>query len=358
MVQKIRLSRDGVVESHRMQPYHLNQAKNQPAKRLGRLQKLLKTREPKICIVRGEGIGDVIMTTPTLHAIKEAFGTVQLHYATNTRYLDGALVKVLKYNPDVDEILERELLDDSQYDLVVNLHCPCIYYEKPSNPPINRIDIFAQHAGIKLSDPQPRYFIQKSEIEEGEDLIRAFYGKSIVIAQPFASTERRSLDLRRFRDVLQRLANEYNTMNLVLTHGSDFQSDITWDTIPNTAVLKDLDIRQIGGLMVHSNLVLCPDSSILHLAGALRVPTVALFGPTHPAARVNHYPEAVAVWKGDGLGPCPCWYTSCPVGNVCWDMMSVEEIVTACGNHLQSANKVDILQLTKRRLATIETEII
>lgn len=353
MVQKIRLSRDGVVVPDRMQPYHANQAKNQPAKKLSRLQKLLKTKEPRICVVRGEGIGDVLMTTPVVHDIRNFFETVQLHYATNTRYLDGALVKVLQYNPDIDEILERELLDESKYDLVMNLHCPCIYYEKRENPPINRIDLFARHLGVRLSDPTPRYFIQKSEIETGRDFIAPFIGKKVVLAQPYASTERRSLDLRKFKDILKELAVRHNTMNLVLTHGSDFNKDIMWNEIPHTAELKNLDIRQIAGIMAHSNLVLCPDSSILHLAGALGVPTVALFGPTHPMARINHYPNAVAIWKGDSMMPCPCWYQQCPIGETCWKSMTVDEVVNACASRL-NANKVSIRQHT----ATIKTEIV
>ena len=335
MIQKIRLGADGVVTAGRTQPYISGAAKQRPAVKLNRLQKLIKSREPYICVVRGEGIGDVLMTTPTVHALKNIFKKVYITYATNTKYLDGALVKVLQHNPDVDEILERQLLDDSRYDLVINLHCPAIWHEKPGKKPINRIDLFANHAGVKLPSTSPRYFVQPEEIEDGAKLVSHLQGDKVILVQPSASNQRRSLDHGKLKAALTTLGSTHGIKSLVLTHSSDFGTDVLWDNIPGCKTMKDLDIRQIAGLMVHCDLVLCPDSSVLHLAGALRVPTVSFFGPTHPAARVNYYPEAVAIWKGEDLNPCPCWYDTCPIGEACWANMSATDLVTALEPHFE-----------------------
>lgn len=359
MVQKIRLGADGVVTGKRMQPYTSGQAKQTPSVKLSRLQKLLKSREPHICVVRGEGLGDVLMTTPTVRALKKTSNRVQISYATNTRYLEGALVKVLQHNPDINEILERDLLDDSRYDLVVSLHCPAIYYEKPGNPPINRIDLFASHAGVKLSSHDLAYFIQQDEVEAGEKLVSHLQNKKIILVQPFSSSEKRSLSHDKLKSALSILATTHGIMSLVLTHSTDFGTEVLWDSIPGCKTMRDLDIRQIAGLMVHCDLVLCPDSSILHLAGALKVPTVAFFGPTHPAARINYYPNAVAIWRGEDLNCSPCWYESCSMGETCWSMISAADIVLACTEHLHSSSRVDILQLIKKsNTITISTEII
>jgi ADP-heptose:LPS heptosyltransferase len=40
---------------------------------------------------------------------------------------------------------------------------------------------------------------------------------------------------------------------------------------------------------------LCNDTGVMHMAGALRVPTVALFGPTDPALWTPPAPEVVVV---------------------------------------------------------------
>jgi len=159
---------------------------------------------------------------------------------------------------------------------------------------------------------------------------------------------------------LTALATHYNTVNLILTHDSDFQTDVLWENIPNSMMVKNLNVRQIAGLMVNCDLVLCQDSSVLHLAGALDVPTVSLFGPTHPAARINHYPNAVAIWKGEKFAPCPCWYnTACAIGEACWAHIRPDDIVETCVRHLHSTKKVNISQLIRKSSAvTISTEVI
>lgn len=168
---KSALDSSGVVVNTKRRGFQPYAAKTTPRVGLSRLMQLLKSGSPRIAVVRGEGIGDVLMTTPTLHAIKELFGgSCHISYATNTRYLDGALVKTLQYNPDVDEILERELIKDSEFDLVINLHCPCIAHEKHGKPPINRVDLFANHVGINLTDKRLKYYPTKQEIEAEENI--------------------------------------------------------------------------------------------------------------------------------------------------------------------------------------------
>lgn len=359
MRQKITLNRDGVCIPSRMRPFIPSQAQRTPAVRLSRLEKLLKTNQPKICVVRGEGLGDVIMTTPTVRALKEKFENVEITYATNTRYLQGALVKVLQYNPDITEIIERELLDEGRYDLVINLHCPCVHYEKPENPPVNRIDLFAKHAGVKLTDTTPRYFPRKDEIQVGKEFVEPMLPNKIMMVQPFASSERRSLDQSKMKKAVTELYNIYGIKSIIVKHSSDFSTDVLWDNVPGSALLRDVDVREIAGVMTQCDMVLCPDSSLLHLAGAIGVPTVSIFGPTHPAARVNHYKNAVAIWMGESLAPCPCWYSACPINSACWSMITTEMIVDSVVKHLDSTEKVDATELSKQSArVTIRTEII
>lgn len=359
MIQKIRLANDGTCVAKRIQPYTGSDARVTPSIKVNRLKKLIEGKEPKVCIVRGEGIGDVIMTLPTVHALKTMFQKIDISYATNTNYLGGALQKVLLYNPDISEILERDLLEDSKYDLVINLHCPCIRYEKPGCSPLNRIDIFAKHVGVTLSNPVPSYYVQKEEVQWAEEKISHLQGQKLILVQASASTSRRSLDHRVLKTTLQGLFQQHNIVSLLVQHGSDYKSEVEWSAVPGVVPIKDLDIREIAAMMVHCDMVLCPDSSILHLAGALGVPTVSIFGPTHPAARVNHFPNAIAIWKGENYTPCPCWYQHlCPIGHACWSI-EPDEIIDTCINHLQQTSKISIEKLlSKQEEVIIHTEII
>lgn len=355
--QKITLANDGIIVPKRMQP--AGAAISPPAVRLSRLKRLIETHEPRVCVVRGEGIGDVITTTPTIHAIRQQFSKIHLTYATNTRYLGGALVEVLKYNPDIDQIIERELLDEADYDLVINLHCPCIHYEKRKNPPVSRIDLFAGHAGVKLTSAVPRFFIQEEEVAAGEALMGPLMNERVILVQPSASSKKRTLSHRTLKTAVADLYKNYGLRSIVLTHSSDWATEVMWENIPGVTVFKDLKIREIASVMVHCDLTLCPDSSILHLAGALGAPGVVLLGPSHPRARAGHYKSITAVWGGDGLAPCPCWYEGCPIHEACWSAITPDRIVAACIEQLNKTSKLDKTSLSyKDSGLVIETEIL
>ena len=359
MKQKLRLDSGGVAVNTPHRPFSPSQARRTSRSALYRLHQLMKAGTPRVAIQRGEGIGDVLMTTPTAHAIKLLFKQSHLTYVTNTTYLDGALVKTLKYNPDVDEIVERNVFSVQDYDLVLNLHCPCIAHEKPGLPPVNRIDLFARHVGIRLQDHRPRYYLLREEVKAEQKLFDTWREPTMLV-QPFASNERRSMDHRVLKDAVVRMWEQYRVRSVVVTHGRDWSSDTLWDNLPGSVQIHNADVRRIAAMMAHVDLVLCPDSSLLHLAGALEVPTVSIFGPTHPAARVNHYPQAVAIWHGEKMKPCPCWYESCPIGENCWKLITSNEIVEACVQHMENTSKVDMntLPVHEPGQMVVETEVV
>jgi len=340
-----------------MKPYVSGQANLRPPKRIQQLRKLLDTKSPDICIVRGEGLGDVLMTTPTIEALKNILPEQsKITYATNTRYLSGGLVKALQYNPSVDQVIDRDQLDEGDYDLVVNLHCPCVAYEKKSNPPLNRIDIFANHTGVKLENKLPRYYIQPSEVEWGKSFLaqhRIGLTDKKIMVHVFTTAVRRNLDSSLFKSALMDLASKGYKL-FILSHSTDYPGSVQFDNIPGAIVLKDEDIRNVAGLMVNCNLVLCPDSAILHLAGALSVPTVSIFGHTDPRARINYYKETVAIWPGQRLQCACCWSGPCNMKDACYKMVTKEMIVDACVDRLGSTDqKVSIYEPQTIRIERI-----
>ncbi len=334
-----------------------------PPKKIARIRELLKTREPRIAVIRGEGIGDVIMTTPTIRALKELFdGRVRITYATNTQYAEGALVKILRGNPYIDNIIDRDKLDESDYDTVISLHCPAIAYEKFGNPPINRIDLFARHVGLTpLANPVPSLYLTPTEINTAGEFIHrlGLYGKKLMCVQIFGSSQARSLDQMKVKNAMVSLYNDHQVRSLIFTHSSDKMTDIMWNEIPGSVVVRDKDCREISAIMCHADLVLCPDSALLHMAGALGVPTVALFGPTDPRARVNYYANAVAIWEGEKLGGHPHWYERCPYGGLCWKLITEEAIVESCVTHIAASKKVNLDDVVKHvRYSVIKTDVV
>ncbi len=337
---------DGVMQFNtRMQPYTPYSADLNPKKKIHQINQLIKTGRPKICIIRGEGIGDVIMTTPAIHELKNQFGgNCEITYATNLQYLDGALPAVLKNNPDIANIIDRANIDESDYNCVISLHCPAIAHEVPMAQPINRIDLFARHLGFnQLKNPVPRYFMTTGEYEAGSDYLyrNGFSGKKTMLVNLFASSPHRSVAIHTVRNALNRLYTEHKIHSLIVRHSSDASTEIAWDNIPGSHFINDMPIRELGGLMSHVDLLLCPDSALLHLGGAIGVPTVSLFGPTDPRARINYYSKAVAIWEGEKLGGHPHWYQACPQKGLCWKLITEQQIVDSCVSHIGSTARTD-----------------
>lgn len=86
-------------------------------------------------------------------------------------------------------------------------------------------------------------------------------------------------------------------------------------------------LTELSGLLSRCALLLTNDTGAMHLASALGIPCVALFGPTDPRRtgplgsghRVLHDPPACS----------PCRYRDCPIDHRCMQTLDVERVVAA-----------------------------
>lgn len=294
---------------------------------LQRLDRLLAGKKPEICITRKQGgIGDVLMTLPTVKAVAKKYD-IQVDYGTDFEYLGGALPKSVQYLPYIRDIVDHRTLNPADYDAVLDLTCPCVAYEKPLVAPINRVDLFAKHLGIHLTDHDIDFILQPEEEAWAHEYLQTnnLGRQDLILVQPSSSTTKRDAPLDLMKKAIAHVVTQRrNTAALIITHTSD-NIKAKWN-VPNVHILNNLDIRQIGALMPHTRVTVCPDSAILHLAAAQHHPTVTLFGPTDPHARVNHHPEAIAIWPGKELANYPCWYEDPRDGYLCWKRLELDTV--------------------------------
>ena len=294
-----------------------------PNPSLLRIDRLRNGEPPIICITRKQGgIGDVLMTLPAVKAIATKY-QVKIDYGTDMHYLDGALQKVLMYNKYINQVIDWNRVNVESYDAVIDLTCPCIAHEKPLAPPINRIDLFARHARIHLTNHDIDYQITDDELNWADNYIydHNLTRNKLIFVQPFASAINRSAPVDKIKETIKILNTTLSNVKFILAiHDSDYLK-VDW-YLPNVHLFKNYDIRHIAAMMSKSKLVVCQDSAVLHIASALHHLTLALFGPTDPRARINYHPEAIAVWPAIDLANQPSWYEPLKDGYMCWKLIN------------------------------------
>ena len=122
------------------------------------------------------------------------------------------------------------------------------------------------------------------------------------------------------------LANEHNAKILILRGPNEahltrhIQKIMTHPSIAHAPV----SIRHLAVLMEHCNLVVCNDSGPMHIAAALNVPMVAIFGPTDYVAWEPLSEKATIVRRD-----MPCWPCSahkCKIGWECTKKLPVDVV--------------------------------
>ena len=87
------------------------------------------------------------------------------------------------------------------------------------------------------------------------------------------------------------------------------------------------NLKEAMSLIARCNLFLSNDSGLMHVAGVLGIPTIAVFGSTNPAATSPTGGQSVVIHHDVSCGPC--LKPVCPTDFCCMEMIGVEEVYAA-----------------------------
>ena len=282
----------------------------------------------RLCIQRRlGGIGDVLMTTPVVKALKTRYPEAELTYATDPQYYNGDLLRILEGNPYIDKLVDFRGVNQNDYHLFVDLTGICPPYETKSNPPVNRIDLFARHVGIRLDDPLPDYMITSEDRGWATTIIKKWFGEGsykVVVIHTASVDRRRTWPVKNYIQMLHELTEERPELRFIVLDQNRQKEH--WDT-KNCVNASNYGIRQAASLIWAGDVFVGPDSGPLHLAGAMEKEIVAIFGSTDSTARINYYDGAISV---DSDLPCsPCWYATCPQNLACMRQIPITQVKEA-----------------------------
>ena len=129
--------------------------------------------------------------------------------------------------------------------------------------------------------------------------------------------------------VLDDLHERFGTTGVVLGSPADepfAETVVTRMRSPVRNLTGRTTLRELMAILARVRLAFGPDSGALHLAAALGIPVVSLWGAT---SALRSAPVGSERWTVSGRTPCsPCFLKQCPIGRLCMQTIEVAEVVT------------------------------
>lgn len=255
----------------------------------------------KILILRAGGFGDLVLMTPVLREIKRRWPQCVLTVSTMGHY-----GQVLANLPFVDAVLPYPLPLD-----VYAAQDAHVFYENaiernPRAQEVHMTELFGEIAGITgIENLRPEYRVKATEAIWAAEAYPRVNGTRRVCIQIGASAKCRVYP----RDLMgQAVAALLKRGWEVFLMGAAGEIKLP-DTVPpglRNLAAADLTFRQSCAVASMADCVVGNDSAMLHVAGALGVPAVGLYGPFPWQLRTKHCPTTVSL---QGAGKCaPCFH--------------------------------------------------
>jgi len=132
----------------------------------------------------------------------------------------------------------------------------------------------------------------------------------------------------RYCEVATRLRADGFEVVLLTSPGERAQADAIAEASDGLPMVgEDGDVLQLAAAIWHCSVIITNDSGPLHLAAALAVPSVSIFGPTDPDRTV--IPGVTRVVRKE-IACGPCYQKECPLGHHrCMTSISVDEVYAA-----------------------------
>ncbi len=167
--------------------------------------------------------------------------------------------------------------------------------------------------GIPASESNPKLYLKRSDREWARNFweskgVTPGERSKVIILHPGSGSKKKAWPLDRFLSLARTLQDRLGSRMLVVlgpAEGSDVLKAFE-AAEPNAPVLaKGMTLLQLASVMDGCWFFVGNDSGISHMAAALGLPTLAIFGPTDQKVWSPRGEETVVVWKGIHCSPCP-----------------------------------------------------
>lgn len=222
--------------------------------------------------------------------------------------------------------------------------------DAPYLDPIEHQSRTLKLAGVKLTDKSLQLWPSRSDEEAAEKFLIDNWVKP---EQPLAGINIRASarwvtknwPVSSIAALSDRLAKELN-MRVVLTgapEDAEFARLVLSQTKSKPIIAAGKTrLSELACLMKRFSVFLTPDSAPMHIAAAVGVPFVALFGPTDPARHLAPSGMSVVICKSGELKCIPCYSPTCMKNFQCMKKITVDEVFNAMKSFIVSEKEAGI----------------
>jgi heptosyltransferase-2 len=336
---------------------------------------MVHTDYRRILMIRLSSLGDIILTTPVLRLLREHCPSARIDFMLKAEFQD-----VLRAHPCVDRLLPVDTrqplrhtireLRDTQYDLVLDLHrtlrSSWLYHRSRARHRLayrkytlrrallvhfkwntlrgtasvpERYALPLRRLGMQTPLPPTEIHVDAESVLAVEQYLANTGLKAVsqclIAVAPGARWQTKQWPVERFAAAARALSVRHAATIVIVGDDHDrslvqaFQQQLA---VPCIDAVGQLPLMQTAALLQQCRLLLCNDSGLMHLATALGVPVVAVFGPTVKA--FGFYPfQAAAEVVSHPLSCRPCTTKGanrCPLGHHdCMRRIAPERVVAA-----------------------------
>ena len=332
------------------------------------IEEILESEVKNILVIRFKGLGDIMLSVPAIKAIKAAYPNANVSVLVDREaepVLSGFtfINEIILFNRNKHGGLFGSLkmiseIRKKKFDLVLDL------YGNPRSAIITRLSGAKYRAGtthrvrqraynIKIEGPKEILYGARVHLlaaaacgadiygantdleiyiphETAESIDNYFfkYGikdKEAIAVNPFANWETKTWGEKKFAELADRLIDSGKKVIIIWGPGEDKDSFVK--LMKNKPlVAPGTNIKQLAYLLKHMKAVITNDTVVKHLAVAVKVPTVTVYGATNPKA---WEPEKSPFHRyvSANLDCQPCEKTYCDKF-VCMENVSVDNVLS------------------------------
>ncbi len=295
----------------------------------------------KILVIRFSSIGDIILTTPVLTAIKTKYPNSEIDFVTLERFKDAIsgnknIDKLILFNKEkykgINGIYKfSKTIKSNNYDIVIDLHSKMrskiltkfisaktyrykkrswwktllvkmriIKYEVDGTIVNNYFGAVKKGLGVIKNSEKLEFDFTKKDLEKVEK-----YKNSIIFA-PGASKETKKWPKEYFGELGKLLLKNSNKKIILIGSKKEYEELEVIKNIAGKDIINlagKLSLKESGALMSQAEFVLTNDSGPFHIARGVRSKVFAIFGPTAP--NMFEYDEkSILIYENTSCSPC------------------------------------------------------